>query len=191
MSIRDDLARNRRAYQSLSAGIQEAEEDFTRARPPGIHPGSLPEAVTTGEEWGSLTPEEFRQSQLRMNSESGFPAASREGEAEGPAVYSLDTPALSRGRRAAWEESVTGGAAGRTSFQQSVSGDSERYHWGERPGGALSPSQNGVEVRTVEYPEPSGEGAADNGDLLDTLLHRIEAGARRYPQSLTEEGNSW
>lgn len=187
MSIRDDLARNRRAYQSLSAG-NRAEEG---GHAPGMRFGPAPMTAAAGEEWGSLTPEEFRQSQLRMNSEANIPGVDREREADGPMVYSLDTPALSRGWRAGWGERASGGADGKASFREAVPKGSEEYSRGEKPGSAPSPPQNEVEVRTVEYPEPSGERAADSGDLLDTLLRRIETGARRYPQSLTEEGNPW
>ena len=54
-----------------------------------------------------------------------------------------------------------------------------------------NPKAGAEAARPLQYPEPQEDSAASgeaDGDLLDALVRRMEASARRYPQDLAQEG---
>lgn len=170
MSFQDDLARNRQVYSRLSTGVSQDVEARQTA----------PDA-----EGALLSPEQFMRSVERMNRENNTP------------VYSLDAPApLQDGT--VWQEAPAGDSTPRQA-QAVPQMDSPVRRWqqGDIIRGDIAVPRvtrmlgDGAEVHKVEYPgTASTENTDGSEDLLDNLLRRIEAGARRYPQDLGAEGGS-
>jgi len=159
VSFQEDLRRNRSIFQKLSSGAPTSAWESPDAPMPS---GAFREV---------------------LREESGAVAGPTPTQ---PPTRQEDAGALSHGFQSVPAVSETDAVP--PAARQSAGTQVQVYRIGSPKAGAEAEAEA---ARPLQYPEPQGDGAASgeaDGDLLDALVRRMEASARRYPQDLAQEG---